>query len=47
MFLRRLELRRADGVFTLSAKGDGSIGDSLPASETERGGFSSAIFIFL
>ena len=47
MFLRRLGFLRAGGVYAAAFKGDGSIGDSLPASGTERGEFSSAMFIFL
>jgi hypothetical protein len=47
MFLRRLGLWRIGGVWSLSIKGDGSTGDSMPVSGTERGGFSSAMFTFL
>jgi hypothetical protein len=47
MFLRRLEFRDADGVYAVFVEGGVSIGDSLPVSDAERGGFVSAIFIFL
>jgi hypothetical protein len=43
MFLRRFELRRGGGAYVVSVKGDASIGDSFPASDPERGGFSSAM----
>jgi hypothetical protein len=47
MILRRFGLRRTGDVWFIGIEGDGSIGDSLPVSGTERGGFSSAMLIFL